>query len=256
MSIIGVAVLCALALSAIAASGASAGTTAFTCVETEKGKGEFVNEHCSATSPGEKNWKHVPITESTGLTLNTIGTPPKLTGKLFGVEVELTSTGTKCVNCMAENKEVGGVMEVTGTGGQITFEKVKVVGMETKCVVVDAAEPAESEAVITKPLKFTTTSSSGATLEPETGTLFAEFEIKARTGQTCNVQGLVKVTGTAPATLSGSTLTVKIEKKSELLKANGEKASLTGEGTVLGGKTETPTEVKNHHPVALTPTTP
>jgi hypothetical protein len=137
-------------------------------------------------------------------------------------------------------------MEVTGKGGQLTFENVKVVGLETKCQVVDAAEPAGSEAVITKPLKFTTTSSAGATLEPETGTLFAEFEIVARAGQTCNVKGLVKVTGTAPATLSGAKLKVAITKASGFLKANEEKASLNGEGTVEAGPTAA------EHAVALT----
>jgi hypothetical protein len=196
----------------------------------------------------------IPAGEATGLTIKSTANPI-LKAKLFGAEVEFAATSVECVNCMAENKEVGGVMEVTGSSGTLTFSGVKVVGLETKCTV----EGPTAEMVTAKPLKFTTTSFSGATLEPETGTTLAEFNIVANSGQTCNVDGLIKITGTVPAALSGSKLTVNITKASGALKISEGvegKVSLTFEGTVLGGKTETPTEQVNHFPVSLTTTTP
>ena len=147
-------------------------------------------------------------------------------------------------------------MEVTGSGGQLTFSEVKVVGLENKCTVEDPAEPVP-DTVITKPLEFTTTSSAGATLKPiAPSTLLAEFNIVSKPGQSCPFAGLIRITGTAPATLSGSTLKANITKASGFLKINEEKASLTIEETVLGGLTETPTEASKHHAVSLTTTTP
>jgi hypothetical protein len=238
MTITGLAALCALALSAVAASGASAGTTAFTCVA---GQGAAnTNADCQPGSTGTSGHVGIAANTSTTLKLNKL-TNPVLTGKLFGATAELSATGVECVSCHAENKEVGGVMEFTGKGA-LTFTGVKVVGLESKCVV----ESAKPEDIGTKPLKFTTVSSGGLTFEPETGTTLAEFQIFNVPGQTCTVQGLVKITGIAPVTLDGSKLKVNITKASGLLQANGEKASLTGEGTIEAGPTAA------EHPVALT----
>jgi hypothetical protein len=245
MTIIGLVALCALALSAFAASGASAGTTAFTCV---KGGTGFTEEHCKTKgAPGE--FGHVAITEKTTLALTSL-TNPVLTGKLFGATVELAATGVECIECTAENKEVGGVMEVTGSGGYLTFTGVKVVGLETKC---EARDTGKGEDVMTELLKFTTTSSAGATLEPVTGTILAEFDIVAKPGQSCSVAGTgLKVTGKAATTVSGATLTVNVTKASGELKLEGEPASMKGEATITAGKIGSGV----HHPVALTPTTP
>ncbi len=249
MTIIGLAALCALALSAVAATGASAGTTAFTCVSGgAAGPNKFTDEDCVTVNNTTGTFGHtaIPPNTLTTLKINKL-TNPKLEGKLFGANVTLEGTGVECVGCSAENKEVGGVMEVTGTGGTLTFTGVKVVGLEEKCEVVGT----KVEDITTKPLKFTTTVSTGATLEPETGTTLAEFSIKAKTGKECSVAGSnFKVTGKSAATLKGAKLTVNVTKESGELKLEGEKAALKGEGTVVAGTGGV------FHPVALTTTTP
>ncbi len=265
-TIIGVAVLCALALSAIAATGASAGTTAFTCVNEGPfvGANKFTEEHCKTVNNTTGTWGHrtVAAGETTVITLTSL-TNPKLEGKLFGANVTLEATGVECIECSFENREVeiAGVktMEVVGpaagdAAGHLTFTGVKVVGLEEKCEVVGT----KAEDISTMPLKFTTTVSTGATLEPATGTILAEFGIKAKTGKECSVAGSgFKVTGSSKATLSGATLNVNVTKESGELKLEGEKAALKGEATLKIGKPATVSEPNPvHRPGALTPTTP
>ena len=61
-AVVGLALLCALAFSAIAASSALAveETTAYTCVETP---GDFSDAHCKSGPPGK--FSHVEITPET-----------------------------------------------------------------------------------------------------------------------------------------------------------------------------------------------
>ena len=242
MTIIALAALCALALSAIAASGASAGTTAYTCVVAPGVGSHFSDEDCKNidnVTPGK--FGHVAIASNQKTTTKTVSTGFwSLFGKLFGANVELSATGVECVGCSGENKEVGGVMEVTGTGGKLRFTGVKVVGAESVCTVVGSA----TGTITTQPLKFTTTLVTGVTLEPVTGTLLAEFNI---TGGSCPVSGTgIKATGRARVTLAGAKLTFNVTKASEELKLEGEKATLKGEGTAEAGSGAT------HHPVSLT----
>jgi hypothetical protein len=251
MTLLGLAALCALALSAISASAASAGTTGFTCVEGgTAGPNRFSEEHCKTvdnTTPGK--WGHVAISEKTTLSLKSL-TSVVLASKIFGAFIELTATGVECVGCTAENKEVGGVMEVTGSGGTLTLLGVKVAGLEEKCEVVGT----KAEDITTKPLKFTTTSSTGVTLEPVTGTLLAEAAINSKAGKSCPLAGFgnLKVTGKAFASINGATLTFNVTKASAELFFEGEKMSLRAELTTRAGKVESGV----HNPVVLTPTTP
>jgi hypothetical protein len=231
IAIIGSAALFALALSAISASGASAGATAFLCWPGEGGKN--TNSDCEPGSTGISG--HVAITPKSITALSYLGLAvPTLTGKLFGATIQISvPVGESCVGCTGENKEVGGVMEFAGTG-KIQFTMPRVVGAETKCTVPP---------ITTKPLKFTTTSVAGVTLEPATGTLLAEFEI---TGAECPFAAEhIKVTGKAFGAANGAKLTFNVTKASEELKLEGEKAALTGIATVSALT-----------PIALTTTTP
>ena len=220
MTVIGLTTLCTLAASAISTSGAFAGATEFACVE---GGTTQTNEDCERGSTGfygHESFSGLTFTQTDKLT------NPVFTGKLFGATVELSATGVECVECTGENKEVGGVMEVTG-GGKLKFTGVTVVGAPA-CTVVGSA----TGTVTTKTLKFTTTSIAGATYEPATGTLLAEFNI---TGGSCTVAGAgIKVTGKAFGARNGAKLTVNVTKASEELKLEGEKASLTSTDTVTG----------------------
>jgi hypothetical protein len=232
-TILGFAALCTLTLGVFPASSAFAGTTAFTCVS---GAGAAnTNADCEPGSTGTSGHEAIAEGTSTTATYNKL-TNPVLTGKLFGAPVELQATGAECVSCSVANKEVGGVMEVTGAGGQLKFTGVTAVGLP-KCVV-------NGGSITTEKLKFTSTSVAGLTLEPETGTTLAKFSI---TGSECTVAGSnITVTGRAFGSLNGAKLTFNVTKASEELKLEGEKAAFTGTGTVEVGEGVT------HHPVALT----
>ncbi len=252
MAIVGLVALCAIALSAVAASGAFAGATAFTCVAGGgAGPNKFTDADCTTVNNTTGTFGHTAIAAGTPKKLKLKNlTNPVLEGKLFGASVKLEATGVECVFCEVENTTTSkGVMEVVGPatllpGETLQFSGVRVVGLEAKCEVT---QPASFGAITTQRLKFATTSSSGLTLEPEFGTVLAEFNIVAKSGQTCNVAGSnIKVTGKVPGTLSGAKLTVNVTKASGELQLEGEKASLKGEGTIEAGTGET------FHPAALT----
>jgi hypothetical protein len=98
--------------------------------------------------------------------------------------------------------------------------------------------------ITTEQVKFTTTSSGGATVEPQAGTLLAKFSI---TGSDCNVAANnIQITGKAFAKLTGARLAVSVTKASEEIKLEGEKAALSGTATVEAGSGGT------HHATALT----
>jgi hypothetical protein len=237
MIILGLAALCALGLTAISASPAFAGATAFACIE---GAGEHnTNADCQPGSSGSAGHLAIGPNVTAALKFNKL-TNPILIGKLFGAEVELTATGFECIGCLAENKEVAGVMEVVSVGGKLTLTGVKVVGLESKCEVVGT----KSEDITTKEVKFTTTVATGVTLEPVAGTTLAEFNIVSKPSQTCVVAGSLQVTGKGTASLSGAKLTISITKASGELLLNSEKASLKAEATVEADA--------GFHPVSLT----
>jgi hypothetical protein len=247
ITVIGLAALCALALSAIAASGASAaGATAFTCIEG--GGAHNTNSHCVPGSSG--NFGHVAIAEgeNTQLTLNAIeGVKTILKGEVAANPLELKATGIECNNCMAENKTVGGTMEVTGTGGQIMYTNVLITSggaLETNCEVFN-------HTVTTEPLKFTTTTATGATIEPVAANrILAKIHFVSKAGKTCSINGAeVPVKGTVPGTVSGATLKVNVAEGTTLEIGEGEPASLTGEATMEAGLTE-----GVHHAVSVTAT--
>jgi len=248
MTIIGLAALCALALSAISASGASAGATAYTCVSGGTGGlgHKFTDADCAVenNTTGTFGHKEIAANTTTVLSLTKLANTV-LEGKLFGANITLEATGIECIECSAENRVEGGVMEVKGpaekmTGGKLRFTGVTVAGLTPPCTVVGNA----TGQITTEALKFTTTVAGEARLEPEAGTTLAVFSI---TGTGCPVAGSnIKVTGKSLAKLTGAKLKVEVLKSSGELLLEGEKAALKGEATVKGG-VSTP-----ENPVALT----
>jgi hypothetical protein len=239
MIVIGLAVLCASAFGAISASSASAGGWFYTCVEhapTQQGKDKYEDKDCKTPDNISGEYGHVSYSEWTTWKIDPM-TNTVITGKLFGASVEIQATGVECVECKTENKEVGGVKEATGTG-KLELTGVTAVGLPA-CTV-------NSGKITTQNLKFTTTSETGLTLEPETGTLFAEFNI---TGASCTVAGSnIKITGKAFASASGAQFTINVTKASEELKLEGEKATLKALWTLTAGKPFS----GEHHPISLT----
>ncbi len=240
-TILGFAALCVLALSAITASSAVAGTTAFTCVTGgAAGPNKFSDADCATVDNTAGTFGHeaIAVGASTTLTLT-----PKvnslLTATLFGLKFELEAVGFECEGCAAENAVVGGVMEWKGGGVKLRLNAATVVS-QAGCTVTGSAKGV----ITTEKLKFTTTVPGEVTFEPEVGNTVAIFSI---TGATCAVAGNnLKLTGKLKASLSGAKMTWNIAKAAGELKLEGERAGLKAESTMELGTGAT------HNPAALT----
>lgn len=233
-SAIGIAVLCALAVSAFAAASASAvGTTAYTCAKAPTGE-QFSDAHClTPHTGGTTGYKHVEITTPTEVsgtnartaTNTTASSPAILHGNISGVETAVECTKVEGMGKLA-NKEEGemfahigeGVLEYTGctvtkpvgkgcvvTGGAITTGKV------TGRTLTAASKQAEIKA-------------EGAT--------FASIPISgcsvAALNNTFSVTGSLKVSING-ATISSTSAGVTAE---GLLIFGGQKAGLQGALTI------------------------
>ncbi|MBS1882069.1 MAG: hypothetical protein JSS97_03840 [Actinobacteria bacterium] len=248
LTLVALAALCALVFSALGASGASAAeNTAFTCVS---GGSEFSNADCSSTE-GTKSFHHeaIPVNTPTQLTLKTIAGEEKTTfiwtpGLAL---VELVATGLSCENCMAENLESATEpkMRVEGSGGTIKYTRVTL-PQSAGCEVPGGT-------IETKPLKFVTTGTREVVISPVTAPVLAEFEIKAKTGQKCNIAGPYATNGDVNGTANGAVLSINVTQAQETIKFGVAKAALVSKATIEAGNTATEAEPNPvHHPAALT----
>jgi hypothetical protein len=203
-ALVGLSLLCALVISAFAASSATAwkGTTAFVCESVKEGAG-FEDEHCQKEVGSKAKFKHEELKPGTNTQLTVGNTEtagklvsPKLAFTIAGVKTEIEAEGfTSCKNkTSAENKEVEGGMEVAGeTCGEFTGV---VVTKPAKCTVkgktVFLKEKGKAKTVVKEEggkqemfVEFT---------PPE---VFAEITFE---GAECALKGMtLKVTGSAQA---------------------------------------------------------
>lgn len=233
-----IGLLCALAISAIAAPGASAeptGTTVFTC-RNNPGLGTFSDAHCR-TGASLGNYAHIAIEPGETTELNgtnastcaetTTSCPFKLKGTAAGVATELEAKKASITGSI-DNSLVGEEHRVTGTG-TLTLEEVSVVAPAGKGCVVKGGQ------VVTGLLKFTA-SAAGMFLkiEPNSGTAFTEITIEG-----CTVAGLnnkFPLTGSVTGVPSGATVGFA-EAETTIgapLKFAGQKAGLEGQLTFSG----------------------
>ena len=169
-SILGLCMLCALAIAGLAAQSASA-QKAYTCAETgtQVGANKFSDSHCKTPNGTTGPWRHVAFTGKTNITGS--GEVTKLKSVQSGVTLELQSTELTGSGEM-ENKEEGATTWAEGTG-TITYKNVTVTLPAGKgCKVVGGSVTTNKLAATTKgltnQLKFT----------PATGETFAEFTVE------------------------------------------------------------------------------
>jgi hypothetical protein len=259
-AVTGLALLCALLVSAFAASSAmaeSGGTTAFTCVPTETGAG-FSKEHCAkadAVSTGAK-FKHVEITPETWTA--------------FDATNEKTAEETKASTPAILKSTIGGLKavftakKVTVTGEMENFsdpttkamdiKQRKVILHFTEVVLSGALATAEgckveNETVITNELEST---SLNNTMEAEysgPGKVFALIHLTGCKTKALN-ENPVEVTGTSKAIGDGATIETT-EASTSGLKAAGQVATFTSKVTP---RMITGTTLEN--PISATTTTP
>jgi hypothetical protein len=230
--VVGFVALCALAFSAVTASGAFAkGYTAVLCIA---GQGN-TDEHCTTGSEHKGNYGHVaiPAGETTQATLRATSTQV-LKAELFGTLVELTGTEVEAIGAHIHNNEAGGVMDVTGEGGRLLYSHVTV-----NIPGCTPEAPGKGPGTVeTEPLKVTTTEAGDTELSPVTGEVFAKIHFMAEAGHTCNLPATVDVEGgPVTATLNGATLSVATEEGELTFGEEKEPAFLTGMATVSAGLT-------------------
>ncbi len=89
------------------ASGASTGTTAFTCVNEALfvGANKFTEEHCKTANNTMVTCGHRTIIGEEKITLKlTRLMNPTFAARIFRAPVILEGTGVECVGCTAEDK--------------------------------------------------------------------------------------------------------------------------------------------------------
>lgn len=250
-SVLGIAVLFALALSAVGVSSASAkGITAYTCVKDANG--DRFGAHCLTS--GTEKYKHVEIppttekeTNQTTITATNANTKEEtkasssatLKGALSGVETEVTCAEVHGEGVL-ENKTNASKEMYIHAEGKLHYTKCEVKAPAGKGCKVN------EETITTE--QITGTSEGQQTHEPATG--IHTFKIKPAEGTTfakikienCSIGALnntFPVTGSLNAKTSGATLTAThtdITAQNEL-KFGGVKAGLEGALTFKGHKT-------------------
>jgi hypothetical protein len=255
-AILGICMLCALIISAVAAQSALAvsGTTAFTCVKDAAGT--LKGEHCLTGGTGE-NYKHVEIaqdktTEIQITNAKTANETKEATNKIFkvtiaGVPLELRATGVSGSGSVTNKKDAAtGEHYVTGTV-EFKYTGVTVAKPEGKgCEVFTDRGPGEPHGTVGEvdvhadfttqgqgdSVKFTPAASTGA------GAPFATFNITCG-GLVPALEGTWEITGsvtckpTAPTGATGHCVHNEIT-TANTLKSKGSKAGLEGTITVSG----------------------
>jgi hypothetical protein len=245
--------LCALAVSAFAAQGASAatnGTTIFTCREPVVGDvlvgTPFNKSHCKDedTEVGGK-FRHVEVpenttTEFTGTTENTAGEPTSssLHAKILGVDVEITSPLAHILyeNAASEKSWLTNAKDPT-TGEHYFHGEATITYTEP---VVNKPEGKKCKVkggvLTTNKLKFTTKGQINHTIkfEPAAGTVIETFELEG-----CEIAGLngkYELKGSVAGEADGSTLAFDRTKTTEqkTLTLRAQNAGLTGSFTITG----------------------
>lgn len=239
-SIIGIAVLCALALSAFTAGNAAAAQRSFTCAPTGTG---FSDAHCVTSTPGSGSFSHVSIengveTAVTGTNEKTASSTTaaavaKLKGALSGVETEISCTSVHIIG-----------VEINTAAATHYF----IIFIFTNCSVTKPAGKGCKVAggeITTKELSATTEGQAANSIKvtPKSGTEFASIKIEGCSTEALN--NTFPVTGSLTATASGATASTTHAgvTTQNTLKFGGTKAGLEGAATI---------SMKEGNPIALT----
>ncbi|MDX6654262.1 MAG: hypothetical protein QOH18_972 [Solirubrobacterales bacterium] len=240
-SVIGIFVLCALALCAFGAASAAAneaeeGEAVMCEANTETGKQQFNDPHCTNPETGNGGYKHVPIlpgfnaawASSNEKTASgtTAAQPSKLATTISGIATEI-----ECTTVTGEGTLTNAASAVSGTG-KIAYKGCTVTKPAGKgCIVTEGGFTTAALAVTT--VGQTT---NNVKFSPSSGTEFATVPISKCSTEVLNNKFLV--TGSVTETASGATLTTTEEgvTKQETLKLGGKAAGLSGAHTVATPK--------------------
>jgi len=204
-AVIGLSLLCALLICAFAAPSASAGTTAFTCVETKAKEGDFTDAHCgNQVKAGEGSYAHVTIkpNEETQISLTNEKTasetkaaqPFNFSGTLFGATIEFSCRTVSGSGTLTNEETKEKVMQTTGNA----------IIQATKCTVTKPAKCTVGEP-FTWDTHFKTyekEAEMGIEFTPKNGEQFGFWELL---GSECTLKGMkTAIEGSFKGTIGGS----------------------------------------------------
>lgn len=247
---------CALVVSAAAAQGAGAaetnGTTLFTCKKEAKAEFEFKDEHCVEPSSGNNTgfFRHIEVAENTTTKVTITSektrnntsedTPSVLKATVAGSALELIAKKVHGEGGL-ENKKEGvsdpnpGEHFIHTGKDPITLKYTEVTEPKLGCTVTGI--PGGAGVIETKPLTVTSTGQKDSLkIQPNEGTIFAEFKLE---GATCPIVNTYKVVGSVTCLPSGATLNcsheeITMQNNLHLQSAVGPKAGYAGSVTVKG----------------------
>jgi hypothetical protein len=257
-TVVGLSLLCALMVSALAVQSASAAsavnTTATTCKKVEVPKtGAFDDEHCNIENASGKGeyihgtpWKGTTETEAS----NEAGKNAVLKGELGGVKMEITCTSVTDEKGTLTNQEVGKEHKLSGST-TVNFAGVCTVAKPAKCTV---KTPITTKAVFEGVEGLGAGKNEmGVEFKPSAGEIFTTITLEgaecALKGKPLEVKGTAIGTGAPAATAkqAGSTLVFTNAMTKETLSIGGKAAEFESTTTVrMKGK---------EGPIALTTTT-
>jgi hypothetical protein len=251
-AIVGICMLCALIISAVAAQSAMAvsGTTAFTCLD---GKGVLRGEHCLTTGTKPATFGHVAFAENTTTETELTNAETQnetkeastqiLKETIAGVPLELKATGVTGTGTLTNKKMEDGEHYVEGTA-TIKYTGVTVAAPAGKgCkVFTDTNKIKGAEGQIDAHLEYTTTQQGDsikftpATGNTGAGVPFAAFFIEGCSPAVPAIEGTWEITGSATCKIDGATIKCDHTEitTQNTLKGKGAKAGFEGAITVKG----------------------
>jgi hypothetical protein len=208
-AVIGLCVVCAMAIGVVGAQGATAaikGTTGFTCKPTTLGGAGFSDAHCKTAVASGAKFEHVAIPENVkteGRVTNektasetTASTPTRLLTVIAGVVLELQANKTEGLATGMNTKNGSGEHVIEGVG-TTTYSEVTVTKPAGKGCKVPGGK------ITTKELRGISTGMEGK-LEPVVGTEFMTITVEG-----CSVAALNNnylITGSVQCPNSGATI--------------------------------------------------
>jgi len=252
-AVIGLCVVCALAIGVVGAQGATAaikGTTGFTCKATGLGGAGFSDAHCKTAVASGAKFQHVAIAENVkteGRVTNertasetTASTPTRLLTVIAGVVVELQANKTEGLATGTNKKNGSGEHLIEGVGST-TYSEVTVTKPAGKGCKVPGGK------ITTKELRGISTGMEGK-LEPAVGTEFMTVTVEG-----CTIAALNQnypITGSVQCPNTGVTIVCTHAATTALgtLKFGGQKAGVEVATTATARANST----EEYTPVAAT----
>jgi hypothetical protein len=234
-TLVGLALLSALALTAFAAPSAAqagTGTTAVTCVAEPLDHGDWADAHCSVPEPkGEGPFKHEtiangPTTIESSSTLASI----TLSGTIATIKAKITCTGATGMGTLDNEEPTTGNHTLTGTETAISYTgcDIDLGKTEVTCSLVggEVNVPSVKSMDVENAHGF----AMGIKFEPTKGTVFANF----KTGNDCpNIPNQeFNITGSALGVPHGATLEFTEASTKPTLSLGGNAASFTDTDTL------------------------